>query len=103
MGQGVTTALFKARRQGQQMFGIGVRQHPRHQWTANGEGAGFVKHDLVEVGGRLDRIAAAKQPAVLGGQTRSNRHHRRRRQAEGTGTGHHQHRDGQLNRQTDRG
>ena len=73
--------------------------HGRDQGAAQGEGAGFVEQHGFELGSHFDRIATAEQQPAAGCQARTHGDHRGGGQAKGAGACHHEHGDGQLQRQ----
>ncbi len=79
-----------------------ARDHGRDQGPAQGEGAGFVEQHGLELGSHFDRIATAEQQPAAGRQARAHGDHRGGGQAEGAGASHHEHGNGQLQRQGER-
>ena len=73
------------------------------QGPAPGEGAGLVEQHRLQPGGHLNRIATPEQQARASRQSGAHRDHRGGGQAQGAGTGHHQHGDGELQRQAEGG
>ena len=91
----MAAAGLKARRPLQQAVGV-ISLNGSDQRPPQGERAGLVKDHLLQPSGCFDHIPAPKQPATPGGQSCGHGDHRGCGQTEGTGAGHHQHGNRQL-------